>query len=814
MYRDLEAGNWAHERLLDKHPILQDLLVGSESVAEVPIAPEYEIDSRSAEKKIPPLVTDADSSQHSAIIDVLNGKNLVIQGPPGTGKSQTITNVIAAALNDGKKVLFIAEKMAALEVVKSRLDNFGLGHFCLELHSSKTRKTSVLQALNHRLEFRGPNLDIAHLRQALKACEEARSELLYYVTSIKQPVGQTGLTVYEVLRGNCVRTGLAQKFPPELKQARIDRSNELDSFTVQELKQLASTLEVQSSAINHWGGLVRHPWHGLQNDQLDQFYADELATILNRWAQSLVALQDAICQAAAQTGWPITYSVSGAQKFVDVVQKISSPPEEFDEEVFRRLGTNNDRALLASCLADVEQFTAMCTEIDCIVEKRSSALTIGSGRLKDTVREIQEIGFGEYRFKEIEEKFEEARNAAEILDESLQVSTALLNLFGSEVVSVGDLSAITEAISLTQKLPRDVLHLRHSEVLQDVNLSVLERGLHQAEALERRAAVLRNGFELSFIHSSASVKTAAEELASAGFFTSLFSSKCREARRLYNKITRDKKRVSRHGAALVLAGIATYLENLEKFESDDELRKVTGPYFRGIKTSWKELVTICRWAQEIRQALPAISKRTKAIRDFLLGADLDGLDGILAFARTTEYQKLLKALTLTADYSSFDLQVVAIAHRQIATRLAAILQQLRALEVSSNTTVTDLNRLVSVLVTIEELQQKLGQSQAAEILGSSLGCWIDKPLKLQHTLAFANKLCEIGFLEPAWRVLLQGPIAEKTHSATRFVYKGWAGHSGLETLFSDESDVCCPVLTTRWYKVRPGIDGRGFPDTA
>src|SRR5207244_2839081 len=84
----------------------------------------------------------------------------------------------------------------------------------------------------------------------------------------------------------------------------------------------------------------------------------------------------------------------------------------------------------------------------------------------------------------------------------------------------------------------------------------------------------------------------------------------------------------------------------------------------------------------------------------------------------------------------------------------------RALEDSPNTTVTDLNRLTSVLRKIEELQQKLVQPQAAQILGSSLACWIDKPYKLQHTLAFANKLYEIGFLEPAWRVLLNGPIVD------------------------------------------------------
>ena len=70
---------------------------------------------------------DADSSQTIVIEEVRQGRNLVVQGPPGTGKSQTITNLIATAVKGGKKVLFVAEKMAALEVVKRRLDNVGLG---------------------------------------------------------------------------------------------------------------------------------------------------------------------------------------------------------------------------------------------------------------------------------------------------------------------------------------------------------------------------------------------------------------------------------------------------------------------------------------------------------------------------------------------------------------------------------------------------------------------------------------------------------------------------------------------------------------
>lgn len=94
----------------------------------------------------------ADSSQLAAIAAAGMGQSFVLHGPPGTGKSQTITNMIANALYNGKTVLFAAEKMAALNVVQKRLESIGLGPFCLELHSNKTNKSAVLGKLNGTLE--------------------------------------------------------------------------------------------------------------------------------------------------------------------------------------------------------------------------------------------------------------------------------------------------------------------------------------------------------------------------------------------------------------------------------------------------------------------------------------------------------------------------------------------------------------------------------------------------------------------------------------------------------------------------------------
>ena len=90
---------------------------------------------------------DADSSQQEAIAAAKRGVSFVLQGPPGTGKSQTIANIIAECLSDGKRVLFVSEKMAALKVVYDRLREDGVSEFCLQAHSEQANKREVVQEL-------------------------------------------------------------------------------------------------------------------------------------------------------------------------------------------------------------------------------------------------------------------------------------------------------------------------------------------------------------------------------------------------------------------------------------------------------------------------------------------------------------------------------------------------------------------------------------------------------------------------------------------------------------------------------------------
>lgn len=193
MWRDIHA----HAHLLARNPVVKSLLQNQLSwqPAEVP-ALELSPD---ALWKITDLLLpiSADSSQLRAIGAALNGESFVLHGPPGTGKSQTITNIIANALYRGKRVLFVAEKMAALEVVEKRLESIGLAPYCLELHSNKARKSEVLQQLKVITES-GRTVAPPMFEQDGERLEGLRSQLNEYLQAL-HAAGPFGVSLFDAI---------------------------------------------------------------------------------------------------------------------------------------------------------------------------------------------------------------------------------------------------------------------------------------------------------------------------------------------------------------------------------------------------------------------------------------------------------------------------------------------------------------------------------------------------------------------------------------------------------------------------------------
>lgn len=197
MYRDLQDNE---ARILD-HPIVRALATSDPSKQSTrfqfdPIDPAR-IDEL-APPESTPLVLDADSSQRVAIAAALDGKTFVMDGPPGTGKSQTIANMIGALLHAGKTVLFVSEKIAALDVVRNRLAATGLGSYLLELHSHKTSRREVAAELLRTLDNTvKPPAGMAPL--SLRTARSRREQLSEYAVAMNELRHPLNMSLHRVL---------------------------------------------------------------------------------------------------------------------------------------------------------------------------------------------------------------------------------------------------------------------------------------------------------------------------------------------------------------------------------------------------------------------------------------------------------------------------------------------------------------------------------------------------------------------------------------------------------------------------------------
>lgn len=199
------------------------------------------------------LPISADSSQVEAITAAISGKSFILHGPPGTGKSQTITNIIANALYRGKKVLFVAEKMAALEVVQNRLNSIGLGPFCLELHSNKSRKSAVMEQLKRTVEVT-KNASPEEYKSQAEHINAVRNEMNAYVKSLhrKHPLG---VSLYD-----CISRYLSVDEACPLFNIPISKAEDMTAGQIADMEMAISELK---SALGIIGTPEKNPLYGI-----------------------------------------------------------------------------------------------------------------------------------------------------------------------------------------------------------------------------------------------------------------------------------------------------------------------------------------------------------------------------------------------------------------------------------------------------------------------------------------------------------------------------------------------------------------------
>lgn len=281
MYRDLLDNE---ETILESQVV--QALAGSSELGESEFFFEP-IEQDRIDELAPPelatLILDADSSQRAAVAAALAGESFVLDGPPGTGKSQTISNIIGALIGDGKSVLFVSEKIVALEVVKSRLDSKGLGAFLFELHSHKTTRKEVAKHLGQALR-QNPIPPSSMSPEDLSRAEKLRIELNDYALAMNEVRRPLNLSVHRAL-------GL-------LEALDVEKSTPEPDFDVKSLThdQFSLAKDAIERVGRHWDLHLSGDsatWFGLEDADALPFRIDSAISALSRFEKNYAPIHSA-----------------------------------------------------------------------------------------------------------------------------------------------------------------------------------------------------------------------------------------------------------------------------------------------------------------------------------------------------------------------------------------------------------------------------------------------------------------------------------------------------------------------------------------
>ena len=272
MYLDLKKNNGR----IASNPVLQEIYA-PRGIAE---KPEFHHDEEPYENRW--QVLSADSSQMDAISLSRQGKSFVLQGPPGTGKSQTITNIIAQALADGKKVLFVSEKMAALQVVYRRLEEVGLGDFCLPLHDYKADKKQILHLIAKPLTLKKKNKN-PDADAKIARLEMLKRKLNLYPQDMHKVQSEYQMSIYEAMS----RLEELQDIPA--CNVGFKKAHDIDRLSLLKLQDSVTEFGriIQSLSITPH----ENPWNGYKTDS---FLPEERRKVQELIETYLQAVNDAM----------------------------------------------------------------------------------------------------------------------------------------------------------------------------------------------------------------------------------------------------------------------------------------------------------------------------------------------------------------------------------------------------------------------------------------------------------------------------------------------------------------------------------------
>lgn len=305
------------------HPLIASIAGDTTAIAQLPRPKVPELDTELPSKVF--HVLSADPSQEAAITAAREGANLVIQGPPGTGKTQTIANLIASCIADGKRVLFVSEKMAALDAVYRRLTACGLADLCLEAHSHKAGKAELLTQLRKAKAVAEGNAK-PYRAVDTSALVALRDDFNRGVAALHVPREPLGISIYEA---RSLVAALADV--PDIFFALPT----VESVDADHLYQLETIVERFAGFHDLFPAIPTHPWRGLHAETFTPDLPKQIEMVLTPWHQVTVSLLENTAALGTRLGLPDadvpTHTAGDVDGFISLAKQVLQTPHSLPE---------------------------------------------------------------------------------------------------------------------------------------------------------------------------------------------------------------------------------------------------------------------------------------------------------------------------------------------------------------------------------------------------------------------------------------------------------------------------------------------------
>jgi superfamily I DNA and/or RNA helicase/very-short-patch-repair endonuclease len=776
LFQDLNPERWTGKSSILKNPIISSLLCGQERSGQDSIALDYEVDSPKIAKKVPLLITDTDASQFSAIVDAIDGKNLVIEGPPGTGKSQTITNLIAVALAQGKKVLFVAEKKAALDVVYNRLAAVGLENYCLEVHSTATSKQAFYDRLKQRIEQETP-VDVSeNLNQQIDQCGKLKQQLSKYVQLLNQPFGATGKTIQELIWA----TQQAKVLLPESLLMVIQTVTDEQAVTMRitdfqdKYQDISNFRHQRQELLQKYGEIRKHPWYGLGVHELSSVAQNDLLAVVWLWSDQLKQLLNCSHQASELLEIKLQPTLAELCNFKKQLEKFPVIETSIEAALLPALKSSQTQESLLAFLGDLVSYRKDKKSLERYFADRSFSLPdIAHLRTLEVRLEKNEI-YNDYTIKDLKELSDRTGGFYRKFAQYEAIVTEVAGLVDLDVpLSSNDIKAISFVSQLICEQSPKTLSLRTSELCDPDNHVILVKAKAKCEQLKILKDELSQKYKIDACQSSDCLKSYASKLRGSpiwSFFDKLsgahlfsfLDSDYNKAKHLWESIQKQSGQFSNSEIADIFEKIAHFQDELSSFTKDSKLHQICGQHFQGLDTDFNILLLVSSFAASSYQRL-SDSYQGRYFTRFLMQADIAKIEKIGRLQKSLKFQSLLDFIdSLTAEKDFDDQQnwqEVSEHYQKISLISVEVYEALSSFGLQSSIAVAALPKLIQEIEHLNGLRQKNSASEAINTLGYLYQEeQTDIPL-LEATVNFAKSVTQSELSQAIQEKLLSADVS-------------------------------------------------------